>query len=497
MEDLRVLEQQQRDSQRLLASSKLTKQHKLEQRSSLDTKLSSLKYSNGEARAQLIHAREVLSKSTRELANAKLRSDRSSDNLKKFDEKLKKTLDVVRALHSKRRKLDNAIVRLANADATLKNREGKMMKEVKRLEMELEDAKHREQLVVKSIQGAKMKVQEFVEDTIRMRSELSGLETDLTSAQQMEASTKFRAESIRSEIEGEKKRYEDSKTAQLAKMEAMSSKKVELESSICNMSAVAEEKKKELYEAWEKCVAIQKEEGLEVSASPADANLNVDAIRTCLDDDKAALLKKGEEAKANEERGRVLEERLATLQQKNNVVQSEREMLVVQVEERRKIEDKCATERAAFVSEFEAERAKVQELRGIAASLQAEEESYQLEVEEQKEEMDSRLVGEKEKLVAVTIEIGHLDKSCEHAEQELEREKASNREKVDTAKSGADEAKVALDEVQKRADSFSKLPNLDDEEQLAELDKQEEERLDEITGQQTQILKGKVVLGIV
>ena len=220
MEDLRVLEQQQRDSQRLLASSKLTKQHKLEQRSSLDTKLSSLKYSNGEARAQLIHAREVLSKSTRELANAKLRSDRSSDNLKKFDEKLKKTLDVVRALHSKRRKLDNAIVRLANADATLKNREGKMMKEVKRLEMELEDAKHREQLVVKSIQGAKMKVQEFVEDTIRMRSELSGLETDLTSAQQMEASTKFRAESIRSEIEGEKKRYEDPKTAQLAKMEA-------------------------------------------------------------------------------------------------------------------------------------------------------------------------------------------------------------------------------------------------------------------------------------
>ena len=80
---------------------------------------------------------------------------------------------------------------------------------------------HREQLGVKSIQGAKMKVQEFVEDTIRMRSELSGLETDLRCAQQMEASTKFRAESIRSEIEGEKKRYEDSKTAQLAKMEAV------------------------------------------------------------------------------------------------------------------------------------------------------------------------------------------------------------------------------------------------------------------------------------
>ena len=101
MEDLRILEQQQRDSQRLLASIKLTKQHKLEQRISLETKLSSLKYSNGESRAQLFRARDVMSKSTRELGTAKIHSERSSENLKKFDDKLKRTLSHVRGLQVK------------------------------------------------------------------------------------------------------------------------------------------------------------------------------------------------------------------------------------------------------------------------------------------------------------------------------------------------------------------------------------------------------------
>eukprot|EP00957_Ditylum_brightwellii_P159793 12162858-Ditylum_brightwellii.AAC.1 len=74
MEDLRVLEQQQRESQHMLQSIKLTREHKLEQRASLENKLSSVKYSNGERRAQLSRARDVLSKSTRELGTARLHS---------------------------------------------------------------------------------------------------------------------------------------------------------------------------------------------------------------------------------------------------------------------------------------------------------------------------------------------------------------------------------------------------------------------------------------
>jgi len=94
MEDLRVLEQQQRESQRLLASTKQTKKHRLDHRIALENKLSSLKYSNGESKQQLLRSREVLSRITRELGEARLRGGNYNDNLKRFDERLKKLLPV-------------------------------------------------------------------------------------------------------------------------------------------------------------------------------------------------------------------------------------------------------------------------------------------------------------------------------------------------------------------------------------------------------------------
>ena len=495
MEDLRVLEQQQRDSQRLLASIKLSKHHKLEQQSSLETKLSSLKYSNGEARAQLIHAREVLSKSTRELAISKLRSERSSGNLKKFDEKLKKTLEIVRGLHGKRRKLDNAIARLENSYRDLEDREEKMVQQVKWAEMELDDAKHRDLLLVKSIQGSKLKVQEFVEDTLRLRSELSTLEVELTSAQQLEASTKFRAESARAEIESEKKRHDEFLATHNKKVEEMNSKKTELEVKIDELRSDSSEKDKALNSAWENCVLIQKEEGLEVSSSPEDASLDMDAIRASLERDIAASLQQKEEEAAASARVKELEEKLSRVRLENESVNSEHDRLAAEVEEQQKREDDRTEKRTAFVSEFKVEKSKLEELREIASSLKAETESYQMDLEQKKEEMDTILAGEKEKLVGLTTRNDQLRKQYATEKEEIDRETIVYRGKIDEAKKCADEAKLALDGIQKRGDDYSKSSAKDEEEQT-ELERKEHEHLEELRSEQMQILKGENMLQI-
>ena len=98
MEDLRILEQQQRDSQRLLGSIKLSKQHKLDQRSSFESKLSTIQYSNAQLRAQLSRARTVLSNCTRNLANGKLRSERGTNYHREADAKYKQALELVQIL---------------------------------------------------------------------------------------------------------------------------------------------------------------------------------------------------------------------------------------------------------------------------------------------------------------------------------------------------------------------------------------------------------------
>ena len=492
MEDLRVLEQQQRDSQRLLSSIKRTKQYKLDQRSSLESKLSALKYSNGQSRAQLLHAREVLSKSTRELANAQLRSDRSKENLKKFDEKLKKTLGFVRSLYSKRRKLDNAIVRLENAAENVHLDEEKMINNVKRMEMELEDAQYREQLLVKSIQGAKLKVQEYVEDTTGRRSELSGLEADLTSVRQLETSTKFRAENVRADIEKEKTRFEKVKGSRLGKMELVKSEKMELESVICDLNVQIGQKKTVMEEEWEKCVAIQKEEGLPISVSQEHTDLDVDGLRMSLEDDKVALLEKKAEEAAVVTRVKALEHSLSILQIKNDKVKSEREQMNCEVEEKRETEEKLSTENSGLITELKAEYSKVKELEDILSSLKTEGETCQIELEQKKEELVSILVGENEKLAEITSEIDQLDNRSKLVNEESVRERVIYRENIEEAKKAADETKASLDEVQKRADELSKLPCVDDDEEMLKIAKKENEDLETITDNQMKFLAGEL-----
>ena len=64
MEDLRILEEQQQDSQRKLKQVKTLKHNRLEHRSTVENQLNSLKYKNGEHRAQLNRKHEVLSLAT-------------------------------------------------------------------------------------------------------------------------------------------------------------------------------------------------------------------------------------------------------------------------------------------------------------------------------------------------------------------------------------------------------------------------------------------------
>lgn len=490
MEDLRVLEQQQRDSQSLLASIKLSKHHKLEQRSALESKLSELKYSNGESRAQLIHAREVLSKSTRELASTKLRSERSSSNLKKFDENLKKTLGIVRGLHVKRRKLDNALARLDNSYRDLEDREKQITHHAKKSQMELEDAKHRELLLVKSVQASKLKVQEFVEDTLRVRSELSSLEIELTNAQQLEASTRLRTESARSDIHAEKKRHEEFLTVHHRQMEDVDVKRVELESKIRDLTVEMEVKDRDLNVVWEECVVIQKEHGFEVSDSLETASLDMAVIRRNLDDIMATSLVKKKEEEAEVARAKEIAETLSSVQLQTEEIHSERQKLDAEIEEKQKSHEEGSSDRKALLSECNSERAKVDDLRKIVSSLQTKIESCQLEVEQEKEGLEGVLIAEKESLVEVTSGIDQLKKQFVQEKQEIDDENASNREKLVDAKKRADDAKVALEEVQKRGDELTKLSKTEDIEQV-ELEQKQEERLEGIRCNQMRMLKGE------
>lgn len=283
MEDLRVLEQQQRESQRKLATIKLTKQHKQTQKVTLETKLASLKYANGQRRAQLTRARDVLHRSACQMGSAKLRSDKSGANLKDFDEKLKIALASTRSMQVLRRKIDGGLVHMRNKDSVIKRLILESLEQVRALEKEEERITSCEQSFRQKILENNQKTNMYLEDITKFRLEISGLEDDLASAKHMEASTKLRAESIAAEIESEDKRH-------FATMQAMSEKLQEAQRSKCTIASQTSSYNEELvrqthmiHMTWMKVVEIQKEEGQDLSYEPVDGSpiptLDVDGIR--------------------------------------------------------------------------------------------------------------------------------------------------------------------------------------------------------------------------
>ena len=127
MNDLRILEQQQRESKRMLESMKLTKVHKLEQKKSIDVNLSNLKYQAGEMRAELQRANKELSKHHRQVLDARSRSEKSRKDSTRFDAKMKRAIGVARVLATYQNKVEAAMIGLNETNAKLNFKKGQMM----------------------------------------------------------------------------------------------------------------------------------------------------------------------------------------------------------------------------------------------------------------------------------------------------------------------------------------------------------------------------------
>ena len=260
MKDLQILEQQQRESHRLLESIKLTKKHKIEQRSSLEKKLSSLKYSNGEKHALLVRAREVLSMSTRELGTARLHSDRSGGNLKRFSERLKRTISTVLLLQDKCRKVDITILNLKNSESIVIQKTKKVQECLQAAKNKYEDSQHQEKVMHESIHKNKVNAKIFSGEALEIISEISELEQDLTTAQQLEFSTKFKVESTATEIDAEVRRHNEVRLISEEKKFDLKEKKLELEDKNEKILTAVECKTHKLNETWKECATFQKED---------------------------------------------------------------------------------------------------------------------------------------------------------------------------------------------------------------------------------------------
>ena len=362
MDDLRVLEQQQRESQRLLTSIKLTKKHKFEQLSKSEQQLATAKFANGENRAMLTKHRQMLSQKMRELGTLKIRRANGSQSLKSLDFKIRKALSTSDRLRVYRRKLHVAIVTLESMVSMQSRQKQKYALMFKNVEMKRDDARHREELFKKSITDFRLKSNTLSNDILRTRQSTSEYDMDLVNAKQMEASTKYRVESIMNDIKLEEKGHHRTKIENQEKLAVQKSYENEVNAKLSDIKPKIQSYQKLVLVEVERCKSYQMDEGLEPNGPP----FNIKRIQERSEAEERQLEK--ESNAYNEKIARLEQTRIEINLKKEEISKVKLKVAenIEQVERDQSIEDNRREDHASLLAKLGQERKEVDEVSYFA-----------------------------------------------------------------------------------------------------------------------------------
>lgn len=501
MNDLRILEQQQRESKRMLESMKLTKVHKLEQKKAIDVNLSNLKYQAGEMRAELQRANKELSKHHRQVLDARSRSEKSRKDSTRFDAKMKRAIGVARVLATYQNKVEAAMIGLNETNAQLNFKKGQMMSKLNAARVRRDDAKHRYDLLAKAIQTNQHKERAIREELSRIRSETTGNEHDLSSAQQIESQTKLRVQTIEHEVELEQTRHVDAVADLESKHTDMASSKSKELSSVEKMKADIAAKKEELRKMWEKSNQIRKAEGHEVLPEPkwgVDQAPSLDVARISVRvNAQGEQLRSSKNEKENLQRSIVeMEERITAQKEEVITKRDSTSDLLKGAEKEREEEARLNKQMNEIVENADAECKEVNKLQVTMNDLSAAKE---------KSSGDLKLLLEKSEddISAIEVKIEFIDKEIvilEESEMKRTEEDNARMEKIDKdiadAQRASDVVQGVFERAQKEVAAYNALPDDTLALQMRQLDEAEQDIIDDANREREEIFESKLCLSM-
>jgi len=499
MNDIRILEQQQRDSHRMLESIKLTKAHKLEQKSSLETKLSNLRFRNAEFRTELARANKQLSLSHRELLEAKSRSEASRKATNRFDAKLKRAIGVARVLGAYQNKIESAMIALNETEARLNFFKGRVMGKLNAAMVRRDETKHRHCLLLKAIHTNQQKERAILEDISKVRSEIAGYESDLSSAQKMESQTKLRVETIEHEIVMERKRHEETLANLKIKSQEVERSKATTIESIQEKKALVEGKKAQLSKVWNQCYKIRKAEG---HYTPEEPQWGVDQVPS-LDVSRIRLRVNAEEENLNSKKTEK-DKLKGQVENAKARIQSYREEAAEKHEQATSICKNAERDRSTeilrkeniqkAIAEADLEFLEVERLRNSIKKLTATQEKSAEDLKS-KEYMHEKSIASLEDEISETLAaITEMEETVAEFKDNCAKREEKVAIEIETAKKHSDHVRIAFENAQKRAHEFACVPDNELQIQMKELDSQEKEIIDDAEHKMAVLIEEEPIL---
>jgi chromosome segregation ATPase len=416
----------------------------------LENQLEDLKYSNGEQRAQLLQARELLSSGTRELGSRRLEAERAGDDLRAFDRKLKKGLHSARMIAACRRKIDSVIMVARTKESILLRLRSEVQEKLKDMGNKLDEAKRYEETIRKSIQEQVTLAQKHAEVTTNLRTENKYLEQDLLAAQSMEQSTKLRADAVEAEIKAEKNRHVTSIASLKAKLMECQKLRQDLATQEKSLKKQSEEKMSLLHETWNRITRYQEEEGHELSPPPTDPQaappiFDMVRLRRSLDTEEKYIHEQGVERRALQESSDELKAELVKLEKEAAQIETK----VSYINESAQIEQKSEEERQdamdTFLQELGSEREDVEKLHQSYKDLEQTRAQEASDTADELKAQQQAIARNRQALQKSASELDNEDATTDELSATWAAEKEVLCKEVEEAKQRANSAEKALE----------------------------------------------------
>lgn len=497
MEDLRVLEVQQHESQHKLSQIKNLKQNRLERYSAVEKKLVSLKYSNGEHRVQLNRAHEVLSLATREMEALKLDATRNDDRLKAINKKIKRAQARSRVHDTYRHKIDGRIIIIRSRESVCDRHLTAQREDAKCAQATLKDAEDKEKFLHQNMSQSSDLSKKIAEDTSKLRSDVSSIAADLHSARQMQSSTKLRAESVAVEIQANNLRHSEDMMVLMTKLKEIRSQKSIFADQRKSMLEELEIQYAKIHELWLSVVAIQKDEGHDPSPEPTKEGsfpfLDVDNILKSVQAQDQRLTTMTNARNNVHENLDIKGAEIRALNAKYESLARESIGIIDTSRQAHTLELERTERNEKFIADLETERNDVMNLRtaldDLANSLHSE-----------SKDLEEKLKIEVEVITRKNLDLDRLRRivalnndALVETKAIFESEKCQSDSKLNATIKETNEAKVAFEHAQREAEAVHDKGDLALERKTDEVTRAQSIMVEGTKGKIARLLKGMII----
>jgi hypothetical protein len=257
LHDLKVLEQQQLESQRQLDSIKQVKRCKIEQKADWNRRLSNIKFSNGEENEKVDRARKDLSVSAHFLNGSRRTGQSFIENLRHVDSRLKQVVGLFRFLQAKRRRADCDVMAIRHVHLRIARSKIDLEKRCCDLLTKRDNIKDDEKNMTDVIRNENNLIRRLSDESAEWRKLQSELELSLTREQQGSVALKASIDSLNLDMDNAKKRHLETiiiERDEVKRLNGFHGIKIH---EIHNLRVEINDKSEECIELWNKFLTMQ------------------------------------------------------------------------------------------------------------------------------------------------------------------------------------------------------------------------------------------------